>query len=485
MRTMSEVEVIRKKHIKQGWSIRKISRCLGVSRTTVRKALKNAEIPRYVLTKPRPSPVMGAVAGIVMAWLEADKNAPPKQRHTARRIYVRLVEEYGFCGAESTVRRFVAAHRDLREREAFIPLSSNYGEIAEVDWGQAQVVIAGTPTVAHLFCLKLKRSNVPFAMAFPTEKLEAFLAGHVAAFEFLGGVPQGLVYDNPKTAVTKVLGGPEREIHQIFSSLRAHYLFDSIFCRPGKGNEKGSVENLVGFVRRNALVPVPNFASLDQLNEHLATWSNQRREQNLDEFDQEKTHLKELPPIAFKAAVTQWRSCSKLGLVTFDRNRYSVPARFRGRTLKLNAFWDRLEFFLGTELVCAHKRSHKRGETIMDIHHYLPALERKPRAVCHAAVVRQLSRDFQLARKKLIQSRPDGYRDFAEILLLLHEFSIEEVQTGLREALRFSTLTAAVVRQVILNGRIEPRPAAAVPPGLAAFKVNLPDLTIYDALIVR
>jgi hypothetical protein len=322
-------------------------------------------------------------------------------------------------------------------------------------------------------------------MAFPTEKLEAFLAGHVAAFEWMEGIPAGLVYDNPKTAVTKILAGPEREIHQIFSSLRAHYLFDSIFCHPGKGNEKGSVENLVGFVRRNALVPVPDFVSFDQLNKHLLAWSNRCREQNLSEFNQEKAHLKELPPVAFKAAVTSWCSVSKLSLVTFDRNRYSVPSKLRSRTLRCDAFWDHLEFFLGAELACVHERCCKRGETIMDIFHYLPTLERKPRAVCHAAVVRQLSHDFQLARKRLTQSRPDGYRDFAEILLLLNEFSLKEVEAGLKEALGLCALTAAVVRQVILNSRIEPRPAAAVPPALAAFRVNLPDIAIYDTLIAR
>ena len=482
MRTMFEVEVIRKKHINQGWSIRKIARCLGISRTTVRKALKSAEAPGYALTQPRPAPVMDAVADVVMAWIKADEDAPPKQRHTARRIYVRLVEEYGFCGAESTIRRFVAAHK-LREQKIFIPLSCDYGEIAEIDWGQAHVRIAGEPTVAHLFCLKLKKSNVSFAIAFPTEKLEAFLAGHVAAFDWLDGVPLSTVYDNPKTAVTKILAGPERELHKKFSSLRAHYLFDSIFCHPGKGNEKGSVENLVDFVRRNALVPVPDFASFARLNEHLLAWSNQSRERNLNEFNQEKAHLKELPPAPFKAAVTEACVVSKLSLVTFDRNRYSVPPKLRGRTLRCEAFWDRLEFFLKDELVCSHERRYKRGETVMEIHHYLGAIERKPRAVCHAAVVRQLSRDFQLARKRLIASRPDGYRDFAEILLLLNEFSLKEVETGLKEALELGALTATVVRQVILNGRIVPQAAADVPSALAAFKVNLPDLAIYDALI--
>lgn len=482
MRTMSEVEVIRKKHINQGWSIRRIARSLGISRPTVRKALRSADIPRYALARPKPSPVMDGFAGLVMTWIEADKNAPPKQRHTAKRIYDRLVAEYGFCGAESTVRRFVAHHKPSKS-EVFIPLTCDYGEVAEVDWGQAHVRIAGVPEVAHLFCLKLKKSNVPFAMAFPTEKLEAFLAGHVAALEWIGGVPASLVYDNPKTAVTKILAGPERQIHQAFSSLRAHYLFDSVFCAPAKGNEKGSVENLVGYIRRNALVPVGDFASYEHLNAHLRSWCTRKRQANLSEFNQEAAALRELPMTPFKAAVISWSSVSKLSLVTFDRSRYSVPARLRGRTLRLDAFWDRLEFFADGELVCAHTRSHTRGATIMDILHYLTALKRKPRAACHAAVVRGLGDVFESARRRLVAARADGYRDYTEILLLLNEFSQDEVAAALSTTLQAPTLSAAVVRQVILNGRLSPQVPAAVPPELADFRVNLPDLAIYNTLM--
>lgn len=483
MRTMFEVEFIRKKH-DRGWSIRKISRHLGISRPTVRKALTSAEIPKYNLTRPRPAPVMDGFADIALAWLEADKDAPAKQRHTARRIYDRLAEEYGFLGGESTVRRFVARNKPSKS-EVFIPLTCDFGEVAEVDWGQAHVRIAGDAEVAHLFCLKLKKSNVPFAMAFPTEKLEAFLAGHVAAFDWIGGVTATLVYDNPKTAVTKILAGPERTIHRIFSSLRAHYLFDSVFCAPAAGNEKGSVENLVGYVRRNALVPVGDFASYAHLNEHLRCWCERKRQANLDEFTKEAAALKELPAAPFKAAVTTWACVSKLSLITFDRSRYSVPSHFRGRRLRVEAYWDRLDFFAEQELVCAHPRSRARGATIMDIAHYLGALERKPRAVCHAAAVRELGAVFESARKRLMAARADGYRDFAEIVLLLGEFKRDQVETALAAALDLPTLSAAVVRQLILNAHAQIPLPTVVPPALADFKVSLPDLSIYNTLIAR
>jgi transposase len=152
----------------------------------VRKALASSEIPRYKLTEPRPCPVMDPFRSLIMAWLEADKKAPLKQRHTAKRMYDRLVEEYGFTGGESTVRHFVRKIKDSKA-EVYIPLTADWGEQAQLDWGEAVVKIAGVEKRVYLFCLRMWASQVPFAKAFPTEKIEAFLAGHVAAFDWLGG----------------------------------------------------------------------------------------------------------------------------------------------------------------------------------------------------------------------------------------------------------------------------------------------------------
>jgi transposase len=261
---MVDVEFIKKKHANEGWSIRKVARQLEVSRQTVRKVLAApAEPPSYRQNLPRAQPVVGPYLGIIERWLAADETAPRKQRHTARRVYDRLVAEYDFPGAEVTVRRAVRTLRG-RRTQFFIPLEAVPGKVAQADFGQAQVMIAGHAEKVFIFCLRAKHSKVPFAAAYPTEKLEALLAGHVAAFEFFGAVFTEVWYDNPKTAVTKILAGPARIEHEHFSRLRAHYLFDSPFCTPGAAHEKGSVENLVGYVRRNALVPASKpFASLE------------------------------------------------------------------------------------------------------------------------------------------------------------------------------------------------------------------------------
>ena len=192
MLRMVDIEYIRKKHFIEGWSIRKISRNLDVARQTVRKALQSSEIPRYNLSKAKPSPVLDSFKEIILEWLKQDEEAPKKQRHTARNIYNRLCEEYNFTGNESTVRRFVRLSKK-QQQELYIPLTASWGEQAQVDWGRAKVCINGKEHEVSMFCLRLKASLVPFVWASPTEKLEAFLEGHKRAFEWLGGVPANLV----------------------------------------------------------------------------------------------------------------------------------------------------------------------------------------------------------------------------------------------------------------------------------------------------
>lgn len=483
MLEMVDVEFIRKKHLVGKWSIRKISREVEVSRQSVRKVIRCPDPPHYELRNPRPSPVMGSFREIIRQWLDEDQRAPRKQRHTARRVYDRLCEEYQFKGAESTVRRCVAQLKGKRQ-EVFIPLEAGWGEQAQVDWGQAQVRIDGKMAVAHLFCLRLRASAVPFAWAAPTEKLEAFLEGHVKAFAWLGGVPRECVYDNPKTAVVRILSGPHRQEHEIFSSLRAYYLFDSTFCRPAEGHEKGSVENLVGYVRRNALVPVPDLPSWEALNQHLLKWCEGERERLRDRWQSERVALLPLPAKAFRAGLTQFAYVNRLSLITVDRNRYSVPCRYVGGTLQLTLFSDRIELWDKKERVAVHERCYGRGETKLLVEHYLPALARKPRAAKNAAVVRQMPKIYGLAREKLCYGNPEGYREFAQILLLHQLFPGHAVTAALEESYELGCFDATVVRQLVLNrvaiSHVEPIP---VPPRLADLKVAVPSLAEYDQLL--
>ena len=483
MLKMVDIEFIRKKNMVDGWSIRKISRQLKVARQTVRKALLSAETPSYKVREPRSCPVTGPYRSIIESWLSEDRKAPVKQRHTATRVYDRLAAEYKFTGGESTVRRLVA--RIIKKQpEVFIPLTAGWGQQAQVDWGQAIVEMDGVTVVAHLFCLRMRASEVPFVWAAPTEKLEAFLEGHRRAFEWLEGVPAECLYDNPKTAVVRILAGPERVEHTVFSSLRAHYLFDSLFCRPAEGHEKGAVENLVGYVRRNALVPVPAVASWDELNAHLLAWCERERTRLLEKWEMERRHLRPLPAIPFRCAITHLAPVSRLSLVTVDRNRYSVPCKYVGRTLRLSIYTNQIEAWDGQERVALHARCHLRGETLLKIEHYLPALAYKPRAATHAAVIGQMPPVYATVRERLCRARPDGYRDFVSILLLHQEFPAQAVTRALQEALQRGCLQPSSVRQLLLNQTCTP-PSDPIPVSarLAETRVSPPDLSRYNLLL--
>jgi transposase len=478
---MVDVEFI-KLRARDGWSIREIHRRTGWSRQAIRKALSApAAPPRYELSAPRPSPVMGPYLPLVRRWLADDESAPPKQRHTARRIYDRLVSEHGFTGAEVTVRQAVARLRGKR-CEAYVPLEAPFGRIAQADFGGAVVTIAGVRVEVALFCLRAKASKVPFVVAYPTERLEAFLAGHVAAFAFFGGVPAEVWYDNPKTAVTKILAGPFREEHERLSALRAHYLFASSFCTPGRGNEKGAVEHLVGYVRRNALVPYTRaFADLAALNAHLRAWCERERVRHSEAWQLERAALGELPTHPFPASVSRPVVANKVALVTVDRVRYSVPVTCASQTLRAESFVGRIELYRGCELVASHARSYARGAVVLELAHYLDAFERKPRAALSCAALGSSDPVFLRARD-LALAAPDGHRRFAEILLLGRELGLERLAAALAESLTAGALpSAGHVRQLALNAAHRPPPPVRVPETLA---LSLPaaDLARYDEL---
>jgi transposase len=480
---MVDVEFIKLRHGQDGWSIREISKRTGWSRQAVRKALSApAAAPRYELSAPRPAPVIGPYLGFVEQWLAADEEAPRKQRHTARRIYDRLVEEHGYGGSEVTVRRAVAR---LRPRCAapYVPLEAPCGGIAQADFGRAVATIAGQRTEVALFCLRAKASKVPFVVAYPTEKLEAFLAGHVAALAFFGGVFAEIWYDNAKTAVTKILAGPARVEHELFSALRAHYLFASSFCTPGAGNEKGSVEHLVGYARRNTLVPhTRDFADLAALNRHLRAWCERERERHDGAWQRERAALAPLPARPFLPAVSGPVVATKTALVTIDRVHYSVPVSCAGTTLRAERFVDHVAIYRGAELVAVHARSYRRGATVLELAHYLDAFARKPRAALSAAALASADPVFLRARDHARQ-QPDAHRRFAEVLLLGRELGLERLARALSACLAAGgPLEAATVRQLALNAGHEIPAPVPVPPALA---LHLPaaDLARYDELV--
>ena len=259
---------VRRYVLVEGHSRREAARVFGLSRDTIAKMCRFSVPPGYQRSKPPEKPKLGPLMPVIDAILAADRSAPRKQRHTAKRIFERLRAEYGYAGGYTVVKDYVRLKR-VRMKEAFVPLAHPPGH-AQVDFGQCIGVIGGVRTVLHVFCFDLPHSDAPFVKAYPAETTEAFLDGHVSAFAFFGGVPQSILYDNTKLAVARILGDGQRIRTRAFTELVSHFLFRDRFGRPGKGNDKGKVEGLVKYTQRTFMTPLPHAASFAALNAALA-----------------------------------------------------------------------------------------------------------------------------------------------------------------------------------------------------------------------
>jgi transposase len=266
--------------------------------------------------------------------LEDDESGPRKQGHTAKRIYDRLREEHSFTGGYTVVKDYVREGR-LRQKRVFVPLAHRPGD-AQADFGEALVVIGGVEQKAHFLCLDLPHCDDAFVVAFAGENTESFCEGHNQAFSYFGGVPRSILYDNTKIAVQEITGDGERRPTEEFSKLQSHYLFEVKFGRPGKGNDKGMVEGLVGYARRNFLVPVPRAASWEELNAHLGEQCRKRRERKLwghtetiaERFEWDREKLLRLPAAPYEACERRATRASSQALVGYETNDYSVPVAY-------------------------------------------------------------------------------------------------------------------------------------------------------------
>src|SRR5271155_408132 len=295
----------------EGRSQREVARDFGLARKTVRKMLAYPAPPGYQRHKPVWRPKLGPWQGAIDAILEEDKNRPRRQRHTAKRIFERLREEHKYTGGYTIVKDYVRQSK-IGAREMFMPLSHSPGE-AQADFGEALVVVAGVEREAHYLAFDLPHSDDCFVVAFPAETTEAFLEGHVRAFAYFGGVPTRILYDNTTLAVARILGDGERQKTRAFSELQSHYLFAEKFARPAKGNDKGKVEGLVGYARRNFMVPIPRAASWEELNVHLEAACLKRRQRRLRRTQgDDRGTLRARPRSIVAAAAAPYQACEKI-----------------------------------------------------------------------------------------------------------------------------------------------------------------------------
>lgn len=497
MLKMANIELIRKLHFKEGQSIRELSKNLHLSRQTIRKALKQTEIPTYQRTKPIHSPVIGPVKNLIIQWLRDDESAPIKQRHSAAQIHRRLVEEYDFTGGESTVRRFVRQYKQHNEpSKASIPLEFDPGAFAQFDWGEAIVRIQGISTKVMLFCIRLLYSRKIFVKVFPHQRQEALFQGHTDAFRYFGGVPKTIIYDNMKTAVKKVLEGTKREEQEAFIQFRSHYLFDAQFCAPAKGNEKGQVEKLVQTARSQFLVPVPEIGSLEELNEILLkkcdqyenTYVPQTKEKVAERFSVEKEIL--LPILEDYCCARKMKAViNQLSLVNFETNTYSVPTSYAGnKQALLYAFVDRIEIWVDNQCIAQHERTYEKHQEIFEVDHYLDELEKKPRAIAHARPVRRakLPETYHQFYQESVSQYGHG-KEFIKLLKLHREYSSEMIGRAVSECLEGRLYTAESVKHHVyryIQPEI-PKPSPLPYQHKESVKVEAPTFHSYDQLLQK
>ena len=460
---------------------------------TVRRIVRHAEPPPFRAPQERTKPVLGPFLDTLRQIIDDDRHAPPKQRHTARRIYERLRDEHGYAGCPSIVRDAVRAYKQS-QAEVFVPLLHPPGE-GQVDFGRAEVVVAGVRHKAALFVLTLPHSNARFGCLFPRECTEAFHEGHARAFAFFGGVAARISYDNSKIAVVKLTGPHERQLTREFLRLQAHFTFAAHFCRVRRAQEKGHVENGVGYVRRNFLVPVPEADSWGDLDARLADACRREFERTGAGRDRppaallaaDRAAFLPLPAEPFEARRVEPVTINSLALGRFDGNDYSVPTAFAYQALTATGTIDRVRFHRRGAVVADHARCWGKGQVTFEPLHYLALLERKPGALDYARPLAgwALPGAFAALRQRLEKADPKGgTRQYIRVLRLLETYDLAAVTGAVERALTLAVADADAVR--LLLERARERPAAGFDltgrPHLAAVRVPVPDLTAYGAL---
>ena len=497
MLTVDKYGRIRRAH-RDGMNIREIARQFHHSRYKIREVLQGAgEPPKYRRRETQHFPKLALVLDRILEILQGDETAPPKQRHTAMRLFERLRDEHGYTGGYDTVRRFVKQHRG-KQQETFIPLDHAHGQRMEADFGKIYVDFPEGRKQVSVLILVWSCSNAPFAMALPTERTESILEGMKQGFEFFGCIPREVWWDNPKTVAEELLIGRDRRMNPRYAAFASHYAFEPLFCMPASGNEKPVVENRVKTMQRRWGTPVPTARDMDELNVSLrqncvkdqlrpataAGINAANRKLNADEIaageiitsemtavgdskvevtkikimiseeaiadasvasnltigDVLKLDIRQsaaLPRHPFEACVRSPVTVDKYQMVRFDKVGYSVPRQMAFKAVTVKGFINHVEVIHNEKLVATHVRNYEKGSEILDPLHYLITLTRRPGALDHANVYRdwQLPECFVELRSSLEQRHGvrSGVRHFVRVLQLLSDHSVPEVATVIEQ----------------------------------------------------
>lgn len=529
---VEEFAEIRRAARVEGLSINALAKRFRVHRRTVRQALESAEPPARK-TPVRAAPKIDGVRELIDGMLRQDIDAPRKQRQTATRIWHRLLDEHGADVGYPTVRDYVRWRRPeilgtSGVSRAMVPQEHSPGAEAEVDFGELWVILAGVKTKCYMFAFRLSHSGRAVHRVYPTQALEAFLEGHIDAFEELGGVPTlQIKYDNLSPAVTQVLSGRARVETTRWALFRSHYGFDAFYCEPGinGAHEKGGIEGEVGRFRRTWLSPMPVVASLAELNARIREWDLRDERRRIgqkistvaQDLSSDREHLAQLPRDRFDPGLELYPRVDRSGLVTVRQAKYSVPVRLIGRKLRVSLRASELVVFDGRQVVARHERVIERYGQAVQLDHYLEVLQHKPgalggsTALAHArntGAFTGLHEGFWAESRK-VNGDAAGTRELIDVLLLHRTMPTPAVLAGISAALTVGAVTADVVavearlaaaqlekndialieaptlpKVVSLTQRRLTDPAAVIA-GLPQDNRPLPSVAGYDALLTK
>ena len=502
---MGLLNVIRRLALREQVSIREIARRTGLSRNTIKKYLKAGTVEPKFAVPERPSK-LDPFADKLAAWLKTETAKSRKQRRTLKQLHNDLIA-LGYAGSYNRVAAFSRQWRVDRQREqqttgrgTFVPLTFRSGEAFQFDWSEDYAVLGGERTKLQVAHVKLSHSRAFLVRAYLLQTHEMLFDAHWHGFRVLGGVPERGIYDNMRTAVDRVGRGKERQVNLRFLAMANHYVFEPEFCNPASGWEKGQVEKNVQDARPRLWQPVPSFPDLAALN----VWLEQRcmelwREiphgtlagSIADVLADERHHLMPLPP-AFDGFVEQSKRVSPTCLISFERNRYSVPASFANRPVSLRVYPDRLVVAAEGQILCEHERliqrsHHLPNRTIYNWRHYLAVIQRKPGALRNGAPFAELPPGFRRLQEQMLR-RPGGDREMVDILsLVLHhdeQAVLAAVELALSEGVATKTHVLNLLHRLV-DGKTTGGPTVDTPKALVLRREPKANVERYDDLRTR
>ena len=437
-------------------SQREAAKHFNISRDSVRKMMAYAEPPGYRRHAPVRRPKLETFIPIIDAWLEGDRSVHRKQRHTAKRVFDRLREEHGFTGGYTIIKDY------MRERDQ----------------------------------LDLPHSDACFVRAYPAAVSEAWVDGHIQAFAFFGAVPQSVLYDNDRCLVAKILPDGTRKRAALFSGFLSHDVIRDRYGRPGKGNDKGNVEGLVGYSRRNFMVPIPNFPSWETFNTWLEGQCRKRQDDKLrgpaetigQRLQRDTAAMRPLPASPFEACDQASGRVSSQSLVRYKTNDYSVPVAWGHQDVWIRGYVDEVVIGCRSEVIARHPRSYEREEVIFNPLHYLPLIENKINALDQAAPLQgwDLPEEFATLRRLMeVRMNKQGRREYVQVLRLLELFNLPDLHAAVKQALQMGAIGFDAVKHLVLC-RVERRPPRLdldVYPYLPKARVEKTSAAAYMCLI--